>query len=134
MITTFYVSLVALLAIYISFLAIKERRDNQIRVGTGKNIRLASFAAAHNNLVSFSSLYFLMSFGCELVLNFSTTLIWVAGALFTLGRFLHGHGLCVTELAKKPNLKFRMSGMFLTILSTVILALIAVYKVGCTLF
>lgn len=124
-----FLCLVSLLSFYIAILIIKERRSNQIAYGTGGVTKIKSLTAAHQNLITYAPMYFIIAIYAESNELISTYTAISLGGIFTLGRFIHGHGLCVAELSDKPNFKFRIFGMLLTFIGFIGITLRTLFSV-----
>lgn len=119
MLTSFYLSLLAMLFIKISMETIKTRIASQTSLGTGEDPRMIGMVSAHSNFQSYIPIIALLMYFYE-ISSWSNQLVLHALGLSVLaGRFLHYLGV---RNAKAQIFKFRVAGMRLTIIPLMILA------------
>ncbi|MEP1441935.1 MAG: MAPEG family protein [Hyphomicrobiales bacterium] len=113
----FYLSINALLFIWLCFKVINVRRGEQISIGNGDNKKLHHRIRAQGNAAEYMPIFFLLMVGAA-SLSTPPLALHVFGAAFTVGRILHAYWF----LSPSKNLKPRVAGMMLTLSSTSILA------------
>ena len=112
----FYLSINALLFIWLSFKVIGVRRSEQISIGDGDNQTLSHRMRAQGNAAEYMPIFFLL-LGAAATLSTPPLALHIFGAAFTIGRILHGYWF----LNPSKNLKPRITGMMLTLGSISIL-------------
>ena len=114
----FYLSINALLFIWLSIKVIGVRRGEQISIGDGDNKTLSHRVRAQGNAAEYMPIFFLLMVAAA-ALATPPIALHVFGAAFTIGRILHGYWF----LNPSKNLKPRIAGMMLTLASISILAI-----------
>ncbi|MBL4756777.1 MAG: MAPEG family protein [Rhizobiales bacterium] len=108
-ITPFYAGLLALFYFYLTIQVVKQRRENRVSIGAGKNRLLERAMRVHGNFSEYAPIALLLIAFAELLGTPSWSIHALALALIA-GRLLHAYGL-----GQEPdNLKFRRWGMYLT--------------------
>jgi len=118
-VTSFYSSLLAIIFLILTVRIVKIRRANKISFGDGNNQLLQRAIRAHSNFCESAPLVLILmalaeNNGCSIFL------LHFFGLAFTIGRILHSYGISSIN----ENLKFRISGMMLTIITISAFALI----------
>ncbi len=108
MVSVVYISILALLIVWLSLNVIKKRRSNHVSIGDGNNEELEISIAAHSNAIEYIPIALLLLFALEL--NGSNMLVvHLFGLLFVVSRVVHANGML------SSNLKVRVLGMKITI-------------------
>lgn len=114
----FYLSINALLFLWLSAKVIGIRRGEKVSIGDGDNKILAHRIRGQGNAAEYMPLFFLM-LGAAALLNTPPIALHIIALAFTIGRVLHASWF----LKPSSNLKSRVTGMVLTLLSMGVLAL-----------
>lgn len=114
----FYLSINALVLIWLSAKVIGVRRGNQISIGDGDNKTLAYYIRGQGNAAEYMPMFFIM-LGIAALINTPPVALHALGVAFTIGRILHASWF----VKPSPKMSKRVSGMVLTFLSMGILAL-----------
>lgn len=114
----FYLSLNALLLLWLSVKVIGIRRKGQISIGDGGDKKLAHYIRGQGNAAEYMPMFFIM-LSVSALIGTPPVALHVTGVAFTIGRFSHA----IWFLKPSPNLKPRILGMMLTFLSMGVLAL-----------
>lgn len=114
----FYLSINALVLLWLSFKVIGVRRGNQISIGDGDNKTLAHYIRGQGNAAEYMPMFFIMLVIAALI-NTPAIALHALGLAFTVGRILHASWFAKPS----PNLSKRVTGMVLTLLSMAALAL-----------
>lgn len=117
MITSIYVSLLALLIVRLSVAVIKLRRKNRVSVGDGGNEALQLAIRAHANAVEYIPIALMLLLTLELN-GAPKILIHILGVTLLIGRILHAMGLPAKDLQR------RVLGMQITIYLLIGLAIL----------
>ncbi len=119
-ITTVLTSLLALLFVRLSLQVVRLRRKNQVSLGDGGHEDLQRAIRGQGNCAEYGPIGVLLVLVAELQSAHAITTIVVAAlaAAFLLGRVLHGYAFAFTS----GNMKLRVRGMQLTILTILALA------------
>ncbi len=120
MIFSFYLSLLAFLYLYLSFLVIQGRISGRISIGTGGDERFERKVRAHGNFVETVPVAALLLFALEYQ-QASVYLLHAAWLLLIAGRVIHPLGMVRTTG------NFRVIGMILTYASTALGAVFNLY-------
>lgn len=121
MITSLYISLLALLYFRISLDTIKARVKNQVSLGTGSSEELLGLVSAHSNFQSYVPIIGLLMYFYEGSELGQPLVLHALGLSVLAGRLLHYLGL---KNANAQNFKFRVAGMRLTLIPLIVLALL----------
>ncbi|GAB3482113.1 MAPEG family protein [Marinomonas epiphytica] len=116
MVSALYASLLALWLCYLVIVVVKARLKNQVLLGDGGHKDLLAARSAHSNAVETIPISLILLFSLE----WNDGAIWLVhllGCLLLVGRILHAHGI-LTE-----GLRFRKTGMQLTLLAIVVAAI-----------
>jgi len=113
----FYLSINAILFIWLSFKVIGIRRSQQISIGDGEDKTLSHRIRAQGNAAEYMPIFFLLMAAAAL-LSTPPIALHIFGLAFTVGRLLHAFWF----LNPSKNMKPRISGMLLTLSSISILA------------
>lgn len=113
----FYLSINALLFIWLCFKVIGVRRSQQISIGDGDNKILSHRMRAQGNAGEYMPIFFLLM-AAAATLSTPPLALHIFGAAFTIGRILHAYWF----LNPSKNMKPRVAGMLLTLGSITILA------------
>ncbi|GIU49136.1 MULTISPECIES: MAPEG family protein [Shewanella] len=120
MISGFYASLTALLAIGLSIRVIKQRRINKVGIGTGGNSDLALAKRVHENLLENAPMALILFMLAEFN-GLSPAILHCFGTIWIVARLLHAIGLTVG----KGGIHFgRKWGVLLTWLVVIGLAVV----------
>lgn len=122
MTTLFYAGLCVLLLMYLAWRVVQLRRLHKIGIGDGGNADLLQRIRVHANAVEYMPMLFLLLGGMELN-GYPQWLIHAFGAATFLSRCAHAWGLS----HQKGVSKGRMSGMLVTFLLMLSMALISIY-------
>lgn len=122
MTTLFYAGLCVLLLMYLAWRVVQLRRLHKIGIGDGGNADLLQRIRVHANAVEYMPMLFLLLGGMELN-GYPQWLIHAFGAAIFLSRCAHAWGLS----HQKGVSKGRMSGMLVTFLLMLSMALISIY-------
>jgi len=122
MTTLFYAGLCVLLLMFLSWRVVQWRRLHKIGIGDGGNADLLQRIRVHANAVEYMPMLFLLLGGMELN-GYPQWLIHVLGAAIFLSRCAHAWGLS----RQKGVSAGRMSGMLVTYLLMLGMALISIY-------
>lgn len=117
-ITAFYVSLLGICYLYLSFLVVGIRRKNQISLGDGGNEDLKRLTRAHGNFSEYVPITLIMIACFEA----NTGQAWAVHSLacsLLIGRVLHAYGLSNHVGASWQ----RIVGMVLTFLAMLVAAI-----------
>lgn len=114
----FYLSINALLFIWLCIKVIGVRRGQQISIGDGDNKTLALRVRGQGNAAEYMPLFFLL-LGSAAWLSAPPIALHILGLAFTIGRMSHAYWF----LNPSRNMKPRIAGMMLTLSSTSILAI-----------
>jgi len=117
-ITAFYVSLLGICYLYLSFLVIGIRRKNQISLGDGGNQDLLRLTRAHGNFSEYVPITLIMIACFEANAGFGWAVHTLACSLL-IGRVLHAYGLRHHVGASWQ----RIVGMVLTFLAMLVAAI-----------
>ena len=121
-VTSLYASILALLFLILTIKIIKIRRANKISFGDDDNLALQKAIRAHANFAETVPLSLIL-LGLAEYSGSSIFTLQIAGFALLLGRMLHGYGISfITE-----NLRFRITGMALTMFSIIFLVLINLF-------
>ena len=95
-VTSLFVSLLALLIIFLAFRVVGLRRRHKIGVGTGDNIELQIAIRCHANAVEYCPIALLLLLVAE---SNGLPLLWlyILGTVLLLSRILHAWGLTKTQ-------------------------------------
>lgn len=122
MTTLFYAGLCVLLLLVLSWRVVQLRRLHQIGIGDGGNLDLLQRVRVHANAVEYMPMLFLLLGGMELN-GYPQWLIHAFGAAIFVSRCAHAWGL---SHRKGPS-KGRLSGMLITFLLMLAMAVISIY-------
>lgn len=122
MTTLFYAGLCVLLLLVLSWRVVQLRRLHKIGIGDGGNLDLLQRVRVHANAVEYMPMLFLLLGGMELN-GYSQWLIHAFGAAIFVSRCAHAWGL---SHRKGPS-KGRLSGMLITFLLMLAMAVISIY-------
>ncbi len=122
MTTLFYAGLCVLLLMFLSWRVVQWRRLHKIGIGDGGNVDLLQRVRVHANAVEYMPMLFLLLGGMELN-GYPQWLIHSLGAAIFLSRCAHAWGLS----HRKGVSKGRMTGMLVTFLLMLSMALISIY-------
>lgn len=114
----FYLSINALLFIWLSIKVIGIRRDQMISIGDGDDKTLGHRIRAQGNAAEYMPIFFLLM-GAAALLSTPPIALHIFGLAFTIGRIAHAYWF----LNPSKNLKPRVAGMMLTLFSISILAI-----------
>ena len=114
----FYLSLNALWFLWLSIKVIQIRRGQQISIGDGDDQALSYCIRGQANAAEYMPIFFLL-LGVAALLSTPPIALHLFGLTFTVGRILHGYWF----LNPSKNLKPRVLGMVLTLLSSGVLAI-----------
>lgn len=119
-ITTILTSLLALLFVRLSLQVVRLRQKNQVSLGDGDHEDLRRAIRGQGNCAEYAPIGVLLVLVAELqsAHGMVSTVIAVLAAAFLLGRVLHGYAFAFTT----GNMKLRVRGMQLTILTIIALA------------
>lgn len=119
MLTSFYLSLLALIYIKISWETIKARQKHQVSLGTGDKDELMGLVSAHSNFQAYTPIIILLLWFYENSALANESLVHALGLSVFAGRLLHYLGI---KNASAPNFKLRVAGMRLTLIPLAALA------------
>jgi len=122
MTTLFYAGLCVLLLLFLAWRVVQLRRLHQIGIGDGGNADLLQRIRVHANAVEYMPMLFLLLGGMELN-GYPQWLIHAFGAAIFVSRCAHAWGLS----HRKGVSKGRMTGMLVTFLLMLSMALISIY-------
>ncbi|MGH8109263.1 MAG: MAPEG family protein [Arenimonas sp.] len=122
MTTLFYAGLCVLLLMFLSWRVVQLRRIHKIGIGDGGNAELLQRIRVHANAVEYMPMLFLLLGGMELN-GYPQWLIHVLGAIIFVSRCVHAWGL---SHRTGPS-KGRVSGMLMTYLLMLSMAVISIY-------
>lgn len=122
MTTLFYAGLSVLLLLFLAWRVVQLRRAHQIGIGDGGNTELLQRIRVHANAVEYMPMLFLLLGGMELN-GYSQWLVHSLGAAIFISRCAHAWGLS----HQKGVSAGRMSGMVITFLLMLSMALISIY-------
>lgn len=108
----------ALLNIWLAVRVGQVRTREKVSIGDGGNEAVIRRMRAHSNFVEFTPIVLILIAVIELAKGTSPTWLWVAAAVYIIGRILHALGM--DDLPKG-----RMIGTMTTMLVTVILGIYA---------
>ncbi len=114
LITPFYVAILCLLYVGLSFNVIRYRRLFKQSLGSGGEDKLEKFIRMHGNFSEYVPLIIIMMGFLELMTG-PTKTIHFFGVLLIIGRFSHAYGLSL----KKAINPFRVIGMLFTFSSMI---------------
>ena len=97
MISLFYLALLILLYLVITFHVIGYRLTKRVAYGDGKVIELKRLRSAHDNFSAYTSLFCLLMFGVEFYKIVSPTVLHFLGVSYLLSRILHYCSLAFLE-------------------------------------
>ncbi|WP_153915537.1 MAPEG family protein [Shewanella sp. TC10] len=120
MISGFYASLTALLAIGLSIRVIKQRRINKVGIGTGGNSDLALAKRVHENLLENAPMALILFMLAEFN-GLSPAILHCFGTIWIVARLLHAIGLTAGKGGVHTG---RVWGVLLTWVVTVGLAIV----------
>ncbi len=115
-ITGLSASILGVLAVMLSLKVVGLRRSNKISLGDGNNPDLEKAVRAHANLLEYAPIGLLL-LGCAELNGVTRWLLAILALAFVAGRLLHPAGL-----NKPDNMKARVLGMQLTLVSILALA------------
>ncbi|QZA80066.1 MAPEG family protein [Deefgea piscis] len=122
-IVAMYAALLCLLYLYLTFRVIKLRRKFGAALGDQQQPELNRAIRAHANFAEYVPLCLLLLFLLEMQ-NAAHLLLQGLGLALLLGRILHAYA--ISQL--KEQLKFRVAGMMLTLLTMLIAALALLFN------
>jgi uncharacterized membrane protein YecN with MAPEG domain len=114
--TSVVASILAIIFVHLSFLVIKLRRKNQVRIGTGGVEELERAIRAHANFAEYVPLGLILM-ACLEANGASWWLILLSGTALILGRIIHAIG--VQE--PPPHINKRVLGMKITFFTLIAL-------------
>ncbi|MEM7745705.1 MAG: MAPEG family protein [Pseudomonadota bacterium] len=120
-VTAVFAGILGLWLIYLQMQVGRQRRTKGILLGSGGDADCERTIRAHGNATETIPIFLILMAAGESL----ATPVWVLavlGAVFTLGRFLHG----VHFLRNSPGLRLRFWGMIMTVLATALMALGAI--------
>ena len=106
MLTLFYASSLAILALVLSFLTGRQRFKTETNLGLGDDFGMLQITRAHGNLIENALFFLILMFLLETVAEVSSVSLMVLGDIFLLARIAHAYGIT------RPEAKsiFRMLG------------------------
>jgi uncharacterized membrane protein YecN with MAPEG domain len=119
-ITGLSASALGVLAVMLALKIVGLRRDNKISIGDGDNPDLQKAIRTHANLLEYAPIGLIL-IACAELNGVSRWLLAILALAFVAGRFLHPAGM-----NKPDNMKARVLGMQLTLISILVLAAINV--------
>lgn len=122
MTTLFYAGLCVLLLLFLAWRVVQLRRLHKIGIGDGGNADLLQRIRVHANAVEYMPMLFLLLGGMELN-GYPQWLVHAFGAAIFVSRCAHAWGLS----HRKGVSKGRMTGMLVTFLLMLSMALISIY-------
>lgn len=122
MTTLFYAGLCVLLLLFLAWRVVQLRRLHKIGIGDGGNADLLQRIRVHANAVEYMPMLFLLLGGMELN-GYPQWLIHAFGASIFVSRCAHAWGLS----HRKGVSRGRMTGMLVTFLLMLSMALISIY-------
>ncbi len=131
--TIFYASLYVLFNMVLLAMVIKNRRAQQVSLGTGENNDLQSAIRAHGNFIENIPFLLILLFLAELN-GMPPYLLHGLGVAILLGRIAHAYSVHVAEKQRPPIFAWRVRGMMLTFGSYALLAAIGMYAVIAAVF
>lgn len=108
-----------LLNLILAFNVVRQRFKTQTMLGEGDAPEMLRAIRAQANLIEYAPL-FLIGLGALEYMGGSFYLVLTLGAVFTLGRVLHGYGLGFTDGSVRF---YRMGGTLLTFLCVLVLGI-----------
>lgn len=126
LITPLYAALLAILFVALTVQVIRLRQKHRVALGDGGQSDLARAIRVHANFVESVPLALLLLFFAEYQ-GLADWLVYLLGAALLLARLLHAYGVS----QPRENLRFRASGMLLT-LSVLLLAAISLLWLALT--
>jgi uncharacterized membrane protein YecN with MAPEG domain len=119
--SSFYLSVSAILYIYLSFEVIKQRRVTSTAYGYGKDT-MAGHVGAHSNFASYTPLFLILLIIAEIQWALPFWAVHLIGVAFLIGRLLHFASLTKHEHQDPPSFRFRVVGMGTTFTCMLLLA------------
>lgn len=121
MLTSFYLSLLALVFVRISLDTINARRRAKVSLGPGANDEILGYVSAHSNFQSYVPIIGLLMYFYENSELFNELALHAIGLTVLAGRLVHYIGV---RNARAQNFKFRVAGMQMTIWPLIVLTLL----------
>ena len=122
MTTLFYAGLSVLLLMFLAWRVVQLRRLHKIGIGDGGNVDLLQRVRVHANAVEYMPMLFLLLGGMELN-GYPQWLIHLLGAAIFISRCAHAWGLSHSKGVSAG----RMSGMLMTFLLMLSMAVMSIY-------
>lgn len=128
-IVALYAALLALLFIWLSFRTIRARQRLQVAVGDGGHRDLQRAMRVHANFAEYAPLALLLIYFVELG-SAPARFVHALGLGLLLGRSVHAWGVS----QQKEDLRFRVTGMVLTLLVLMVASLYLLRRHAAALF
>ena len=112
MISAFYIAILSLIYLGLTFYVIRFRRSQLISLGDGEYKPLRKAIRAHANFIEYTPLFIIMFYICE-TQGLLSGYLHIFGLGFVIGRILHPIGI----MKPRTLMILRQNGMILTLLS-----------------
>ncbi len=118
-ITAFYAALLAVLFLYLSVRVIGWRRDRRVEFGHGDDFELLRRKRVHANFAEYVPFAIVLMALAE-SMEPPDLLVHIAAVVLVVGRLMHAYGVSQSP----PIMRYRVYGMWLTIASMTLAALL----------